>query len=249
MDAPSPIRRAIAWGMILGLGAAVLLAGGVLYVGRSARSGQRAAGPLTLVVLAGRGGQEGAQVAMLVGVLDTTSGRPVVHLVDPDLKVTLPGTSYERLSDAYPFGGGAGVAAAYAGARGGQPLPWVVLTEPGWTGVVDAVGGVSVEVPETVNVFDGTKLYSFAPGRHTLSGAETAALLSGADFLGSSGAKARLRERVATALVAAVVERRPSLRGRVAGGQLLTSLLPDELDKLGGTLAVRLEETTVTARP
>lgn len=127
--------------------------------------------------------EDGAMLAQLLFVADTTGGQVVVEPVSPDLEVTIPGTTYERLGDAYPFGGGAGTAEALARSRGGEALPYVVLDAGDLEVLGAARAGLSVELPQPMSVFDGTRLFAFPAGRQSLDGPEVGAVLKGAPYL------------------------------------------------------------------
>lgn len=74
-----------------------------------------------VVVFASRA-EDGAEVAQVVALV--TGGGRTVRLLDPQGAVTIPGSSYQTLADAYPFGGGEAVARALGGAATRRAPMW-----------------------------------------------------------------------------------------------------------------------------
>lgn len=142
-------------------------------------------------------------VGQIILVVDLSNETPRVDPVSPALPVTIPGTSYRTLGDAYPFGRGAGTSAALASARGEETLPYVALSPERLAEAVKTAGGVDLVLPAPMSVFDGDELYAFEEGEQHLSSAELRALLKGAPYL-SDSERARLDESLAHALVRAL---------------------------------------------
>jgi hypothetical protein len=126
--------------------------------------------------------EDGAEVAQVVAHV-TDDGRSV-RLVDPRKAVTIAGTSYDRLGDAYPFGGGEAVAAALTGLSGAG-VAYVDVGEKEWIALLARGGDVSVVVPKALEVFDGSRLVSFAEGTQTVPAVDVPALLRGVAYLGA----------------------------------------------------------------
>ncbi len=129
---------------------------------------------------------DGAVVAQLVAIVDSNASQnasTAITDVDPDTKVAIPGTSFDRLRDAYAFGGGAAVVAALPKPKPElkpQPKPaYVAVPQPVWTAAVDRSRGVTVTLPASLDVFDGTRLTSFSAGEQRIQGEGIAALLMG----------------------------------------------------------------------
>lgn len=127
---------------------------------------------------------DGAVVAQLVAIVDSNASQnasTAITDVDPDTKVAIPGTSFDRLRDAYAFGGGAAVVAALPKPKPKpQPKPaYVAVPQPVWTAAVDRSRGVTVTLPASLDVFDGTRLTSFSAGEQRIQGEGIAALLMG----------------------------------------------------------------------
>lgn len=150
--------------------------------------------PRRLLVIGLAPDEEGADVAAFAFVLDREAGSAMV--LDTTQPVTVPNTSAESAREAYPFVGGAGVSDALAAQTGGEALPWLVMTPEVWSAALDEAGGVDVNVPEDVSVYEGTKLTILEPGERTLSGEETVALLKSLRYLDSQGSRSRIQRRV-----------------------------------------------------
>lgn len=171
--------------------------------------------------------EDGSIVAQIVVITDIASGER--ESVSPALPVSIPGTSYESLADAYPFGGGAGTAAALARAVGEDPLPYVAFGPDELVGLVEGTGGLTLSLPAAVSVFDGDTLYSFEPGKQVFDAREVQALLKGAPYLEAS-ARSRLDVELGEALVDALRES-PDLLYSAE-----TNLSDEALDRLRGSM-------------
>lgn len=170
--------------------------------------------PAVVVLAVACAGEDGAVGTPVVVTLDTASGELTVF--DPLTEVAIPGTTYDRLRDAYAFGGGPAVAAAIARLEGGPTPGYVVLEEDAWIAAVDAAGGLALDSPGSVEVFTGERLFSFPAGRQVLSGVETREYLKGAAYLADTQ-RVRIAEQFAAALVAAVSVAEPGSAGIVTG--------------------------------
>ncbi len=168
--------------------------------------------PATVVLAVACAGEDGAVGTPVVASLDSASGALAVY--DPLAEVTIPGTTYDQLRDAYPFGGGPAVAAAIARLEGGATPGYVVFEQEAWVAAVDAAGGLELDSPRTVDVFTGEQLYSFPRGEQVLSGAETCEYLKGAVFL-TDTERERIVEQFAEALAVAVAAAGPDTPGIV----------------------------------
>lgn len=222
--------RAALWGIVAALVVLILGVVGVVFVAPGMRSPMEVPGERTMVVVASRGGTDGSQVAQLVGILDTSGGRLVVELVDPLSTVTVPGTSYDRLRDAYPFGGGAGVSGVWAAAQGTEAVPVVSVPQEALVRAVEAVGGVVVDVPYEASVFDGDRLTILHPGERRLGGTELVALLESAEYRQTTAEQMRVRSAVASGVAEALREEVPDLGG------VSSSLRAEDLRALGARL-------------
>lgn len=175
------MRRGAFAGLIL---VAVVIVGVAAYTFLAGElPGQKAQDPGRVLVIAATTDDSGAKVAQVIAFVDSSSTPPAVDSVDPWATVSIPGTNYTALRDAYPFGGGQAVAEAYAGGHGSEKLPYLAIGEPQLIMAVDDAGGMVVNVPAEINVFDGEKLYTWLPGETTVDGAGLVAMLKGAPYL------------------------------------------------------------------
>ncbi len=173
---------------------------------------------------------DGTESAAFAYAVNTEDGR--IEPVDTSVRKTIPGTSAETPAEAYPFGGGAIVAAAVADQTGGDALPWVVLPEAAWTSMVDDDGKVAVDVPSQISVFLGEDLTLLDPGAQELDGAEAAALVAGLEYVDDAD-RADLKSALEAELSRVVISEPARLSDLVARGQASTSLGDTELEALG----------------
>jgi len=177
--------------------------------------------------------ENGDIVAQLIADIDASGAtvRPIVRSVDPTTPVTVAGTSFDRLRDSYPFGGGQGVASSYARLVGGEPLPYIDLGPEAVEALLDASGGITLDLPQAMNVFDGQRLYTFSQEQVTADAAEFRAIVNGAGYLPTDERKMVLQqacERVSELLV-----RYPGgIGAAVDGGVVATDLDPARLESL-----------------
>jgi len=225
MDRGIGYGRALVWGGMLGaLAVAAVLGAAFLGIGSS---GYRSAGvPDEVLVVCVTRDAEGASLG---GVLFLLEEGGEARVVDPTQEVTLPGTSYQTLQDAYPFGGGNAVSRAYARAEGVDSPAWLVLPEDTWTAIVDQGGGVPVQVERGANVFLDERLISIEEGAQTLGGSELAAWWASAPFAPSEPAAARVRNAVSEALVHAVWQEKEAVVEAFADGKADTPLAEADL--------------------
>ncbi|MDA3935830.1 MAG: hypothetical protein PF636_03045 [Actinomycetota bacterium] len=102
--------------------------------------------------------------------------------IDPDLEVTLAGSSYTKLKDSYPFGGGDLLAETWAEASGGEVPEWIVVTQEAFLSLVGDQK-IMIDMPADAEVFDGAALFSFESGKAEYSGEEIVALMKGVEYL------------------------------------------------------------------
>jgi hypothetical protein len=176
-----PGRAGMAYGIVLLVIVLVLAAGAAAYF-YAAKSGvlTRTDKLDRVVIVFASHAEDGAEVAQVVA--DVSDGGRSVRLVDTRSAATIPGTSYDRLGDAYPFGGGEAVAAALTGLRGAG-VAYVDVSEAEWIALLARGGGVSVVVPKALEVFDGSRLVSIAEGTQTVPAVDVPSLLRGVAYL------------------------------------------------------------------
>lgn len=139
-----------------------------------------------VLIVAAAPDEDGAVVAQVIVLADLTGPSAEVRPVSPATTVAIPGTTYTTLADAYPFGGGAGVAEAYVRATGGGALPYLAIGPKALARAVDAAGGVTLTLPADMAVFDGETLYTFRPGTRTFTADELGAVFKGAPYLSAA---------------------------------------------------------------
>lgn len=181
---------------------------GWLLLQRAGDSGKASAGGRTVIVFASTD-DDGAAVAGVVALV--AEGGTKVTFPDPLTEVSIPGTSYDRLRDAYSFGGAAGVGAAL----GMAPTDaWVDVAEAEWVAALAAAPsegasgppGIGVELPRPVDAFDGRRLVSFPKGASVVRPADVPLLLRGAAYL-PVDARSGVAKDVGTAVMRAMAER------------------------------------------
>ena len=155
----------------------------------------------TVALIAAAPDDTGAVVAQVVTVLDLSGAQTQVSFVSPATPVAITGTTYQTLADAYPFGGGAGVADAYARAIGGDAPAYLAVGPDALARAVEAAGGVTLTLPADIAVFDGETLYTFPAGEGTFSADELGAVFKGAPYL-TEGERASLDAELGHALIA-----------------------------------------------
>ena len=170
-----------------------------------------------VVVVFESAAEDGATVAALISVVE--DGKMLD--VSPDSSVTVPGTSFSRIGDAFVFGGAAGVARAIGDANG-APTAFVSVPQPVWLSAVEATSGVRVDMPLKITSFDGVRLTTIPSGEQTLTADQVAAVLSATPKL-TQEESASLRRQLGRSLGGAVAAARP------APGALKSDLPPDVL--------------------
>lgn len=168
---------------VVALAIVALLAAGLWFTGRLGARGVSAEDLERVLLVAAAPDETGDVVAQVIAVVDVTGAAPVLTALEPGQTVTLPGTTYSTLADAYPFGGGAGVADALSHSGGERALPYVALSAAALAASVESAGGVTVELPAEMSVFDGEDLFILPKGRQELIAAEFSAVLKGAPYL------------------------------------------------------------------
>jgi anionic cell wall polymer biosynthesis LytR-Cps2A-Psr (LCP) family protein len=192
--------RALLWGALAALVVVAIAGGGGYLYLRSAGGLSRGTDTTRVALVIPGADQDGAVVAQLIGLVESGSGpTPTLTDVDPDTRVRIPGTTFDRLGDAFSFGGGAAVAAALP-----APRPaWVAVPQDVWAAAVDAKAGVDVTLPVAVDVFDGSRLTSLPKGGQRLDGAKCAALMRGMGFLATAD-RAAVRKQLLAGIAAAL---------------------------------------------
>ncbi|TDB39803.1 MAG: hypothetical protein D9V44_02325 [Actinobacteria bacterium] len=188
------IRRGAIAGLIF-----VVVAGGAIavYAATGHRlPGQGRANADRVLIIGALPDENGDLVARVIADADAGSSIDDVRSVDPSSPVTIVGTSYGRLRDSYAFGGGAAVARAYAQLGGGEPLPYIDLGPEALRAAITAAGGVTLQLSEPMNVFDGDRLFTFPAGAVTADPVAFRAILNGAAYLAPAQRSALMQQAV-----------------------------------------------------
>lgn len=175
------IRRGAIAGLIF-----VFVAGGAIAVYAATGHqlpGQGRSDTGRVLIIGALADENGDLVAKVIADADAGSSINDVRSVDPSSPVTIVGTSYGHLRDSYAFGGGAAVTKSYAQLSGGDPLPFIDLGPEALRAAIVAAGGVTFQLREPMNVFDGDRLYTFPAGAVTADPTEFRAILNGAAYL------------------------------------------------------------------
>lgn len=217
-------------GAILGLVAvvavALLLRYNVVPLGDATRT-QGEPGVLVALVLPA---EDGVQIPRVLVYYPAGSTRGVI--VDPRTRVAVPGTSGDRIADAYSFGGGAGLARAYSAATGVVVPHWVVVDQTTWPRLANGVE-ITFRLSEPMDVFNGIDLVSFPSGTVAVDATETTSLMQGADHL-DAASRSLVLASLAGGLQSMLLE-------RADVGELSTDASPEVLAGWQRSLAGRGE--------
>lgn len=209
-------------GAVAALVVAVMV-GGVVVLKRVADQSETPSVPGAVLVVLTASDKEASQVAALPVLLRSRNGTVTVTPVDPDRKAAVSGTSASTLAQAYPFGGGAAVASAYASSEGVAVPAWIALEPAGWGRLVDDAGGIEIDVPSGVSAYIGGSLTVFEPGRQKLDGSDAAALAATLEYL-DPAEKVAVRSALQRALGEVLVSGPSELVRAVDAGSATSSM-------------------------
>jgi hypothetical protein len=183
--------------------------------------------PDRLLVIAAAPDAGGGQTAAIIFELPrSAASSPTPVVVSPETSATIPGTSAGTLGEAYPFGGGEGVAQAYAQVTGDAAMDWVVLKPEAWLRLIDWAGGVDVEIPEPMNAYISDELVLVGSGRQHLSAQQAVAVASGIGFL-APGDRQAVRTSISGALSSAISSD-TAILSKLAGERVVETSLSDK---------------------
>lgn len=233
----SSVAGAVRGGVLAGL-FVVLFAGAVLAYLRL--SGERL--PFErrrevdeVLLIAALPDENGDAVAQVIAKTDLARG--TVTSIDPSTTVTIPGTSYSSLRDAYPFGGGDGVARAVATLHAEDPMPWIALGPGAVQRLLEGGARIEVRLEEPMAVFDGERLYEFGAGTVTVANvSDLRAVLNGAGYL-PPALRQRMIGDVAAGLVKAVADYPGGVGRAIEAGVFESDLAPEEADSVAKRMA------------
>lgn len=167
--------------VIIGAALAVVVVGAVVGGLILLRGGADDKPPSKVVVSFAMPGEDGAVTAQLVTAVDVANGS--YKTVDATQTVSIPGTSYTQLRDAYPFGGAEAVATALDGGSLKPGTAWVDVTQSAWEKLLQ--NGIDVTIKEPFDTFDDVaeRYTEFEAGPQHVAAADLRALVIGMTYL------------------------------------------------------------------
>jgi hypothetical protein len=194
------MRGAVITGAVAALVVTAAMAGGAWWWSRgNVPTGKVTHADRIVVMMAGPA-EDGATVAQIVAVVDVSGSTLKVTDVDPDMRITIAGTTFDRLRDTYAFGGGPAVAQALARVQGTATLPYLVVPSQTWSNEPSGTASLDVLLPQRVDVFDGTRLTTFPQGEARVAPVDLPYLMQGVDYLGAPD-RVKVRAAVADSFV------------------------------------------------
>ncbi|OFK22283.1 LCP family protein [Olsenella sp. HMSC062G07] len=160
---------------------------------------------------------------IMVARVDPIANKVTLVSVPRDTKVEVPGHGTQKINAAYAFGGVSGEVAAVEDLLGIRVSQVAVIDFDGLSSLIDAIGGVTVNVPVDVNDPDYTGLVLPA-GTHEMDGA-TATLFS------------RVRHGFALGDYQRQADQRLLMQAIVQKLRANPTLMPAAANALGGTLS------------
>jgi len=175
--------------VLIGAAAAVVLVAAVVgflvlrggTAGGSGSIGSKSTTPSEVAVVFALPGEDKAVTAQMVAVVDYATG--VYELVDTTMTVSIPGTSYSALRDAYPFGGAQAVATALADGKDSGSTAWVDVSPDAWKRLLAA--GVDTSMTEAFDTYDETtdRYSEFVVGPQHVAVEDLPGLVNGLPYL------------------------------------------------------------------
>jgi len=197
--------------VLIGAASAVVLVAlvvGALVMSTGAGRGSAAssAAPTKVVVVFAMAGEDDVVTAQLVTIVDPGSGS--FELQETSATVSIPGTSFSLLRDAYPFGGAKAVATAIEGGSLKSGTAWVDVSPAAWGQLL--ASGVDVTITVPFDTYDDvTDHYSaFEVGPQRVAAADLRALVNGVAYLAPDSRQAIL-DAVAKASLRALASTTP----------------------------------------
>ncbi|HTU70793.1 MAG TPA: LCP family protein [Candidatus Baltobacteraceae bacterium] len=132
------------------------------------------------VLLLGYQDDEGTTDTIILAHLDVDRRTATLVSIPRDTWVPIPGHGHDKINAAYAFGGPHASARAVSALLGGVPIDAIVALQPdGAAQIVDAMGGLNVDVDETMNYDDnyGDLHIHLKQGEQYLTGSQVAGYL------------------------------------------------------------------------
>lgn len=215
------IRRGALVGVAIVVLAAALIAAYAVTGHRLPGQGRQYSGQV--LVVAALPNAEGDIVASVIAAVDTSGGSAAIRSIEPSSPITMVGSGYDLLRDAYAIGGGGAVAEGVAQQEGADPMPFVDLGPDAVSAAITAAGGVSMDLPSEMNVFDGVRLYTLPAGPITASADEFRAIIDGAAFLPAAERESVLQQ-ASSGIVGLLAGYPGGLPAAVEAGVVMTDL-------------------------
>ncbi len=223
------VRRGALSGLAIVVLAGAAVAGYVLTGHRLPGQGRAYEGRVLLVAALPDAG--GDIVAQVIAAVDSSGRTAVVRSVEPSSALTMAGTGYHLLRDSYAIGGGAAVAEGVAQQNGGDAVPYIDLGPDAVSAAITAAGGIQLNLPAAMNVFDGEQLYTLPAGHVTATAAEFRAILQGAAYL-PAAERQEVLSQAASGLVGLVGRYPGGLVSAVRDGAVSTDLSEEGLSEV-----------------
>lgn len=179
-----------------------------------------------LIVMAIGADAEGTEV-VLFAYATGREGRDI-EILDTGSRVTVPGASARTPREAYAYVGPEGVSELLSSQVDEEQSAWLVLPLVEWTTLIDANGGVEIDVPGAISAYDGTDLVIIDQGRQKLLGRESGVLASAVDFQDDADA-ARLNREFTEAIAELVGDNSSDISALLSQGRVSSSMTPDAL--------------------
>jgi len=220
----SMLVGALAALLLVGIAVALVATGTISRFQREAAS---VSGPVLVAIVLPD--ENGVVKPRVIDTYTRTASGWELRSVDPSMPAVVSGTSAGTLQDAYSFGGGNALEAAYASGSGTKPSAWIVVDAKGLESLLSS-GTLPVELPANMEVFDGGELYTFSAGSSRIAVARLPQLMDGVAYLGVSDAL-RVREQIGADVANALP------KAAIGAESILTSnLRPAQLQEWLGSL-------------
>lgn len=203
---------AIAGAAILAVTAGFLIAHGSIRQGIVAETARRSFGDtkLNLLVLGYQADEMTTDTILLVR-LDVGRRTATLVSIPRDTWVKVPGEGFGKINSAYAFGGARAAARATADLLGGIPVDAIVALQPeGAAAIVDAMGGLDVNVDEAMDYDDnsGNLHIHLRPGEQHLTGDQVAGYVRFRHDAASDFGRVRRQQQVLKLLLNRISEPR-----------------------------------------
>ena len=213
----SALAGALVAVLLVGLAAALVTTG---TLSRFTREAASVSGPVLVTVVLPD--ENGVVQPRVVDLYTRTASGWELQSVDPSMPAVVSGTSAQTLADAYSFGGGSALDAAYASSTGTKPSAWATVDASGLESLLGS-GTVMLDIPASMEVFDGRQLHTFSAGTTQTAVARLPELMDGAAYLSASDSllvRRQIGELVAAALPGAATHAEGALQSNLRPAQL-----------------------------